>query len=76
MIEHPDHTGASSNPLAPWNAHETDADDFQCDECGATPDDAVDDGEACEEDGCEGAYRLVDHEPDWDSMPGGHDDRD
>lgn len=81
-IEHPDHTGSSSNPLAPWNQpdtirltcdvcegeYEADADHEAGDECeGRTP----------EGQPCFGTLRPdweYDSEPDWDSMPGGADD--
>ncbi len=33
-IEHPDHTGSSANPAAPWNAPDAFEGDHTCDECG------------------------------------------
>lgn len=46
-IEHPDHTGASSNPSAPWN--QGDPDPLICDVCGDEPEegDGFDEGDAC-----------------------------
>lgn len=37
MIEHPEHTGASVNPSAPWN--QGDEDELVCRLCGELPDD-------------------------------------
>lgn len=74
-IEHPDHTGSSANPTAPWN--QPDAEPLRCDYCDFTVDlDApgVFEGADCPE--ClEGTLGLDGPtEPDWDAMPGGHDD--
>lgn len=48
-IEHPDHTGASSNPLAPWNAREEER-ELYCPSCHEEPEDqgAVEPGDPCE----------------------------
>jgi hypothetical protein len=46
FIEHPDHTGASSNPLAPWNW--PDALPCECDECGYQSE-ALAHGDECED---------------------------
>lgn len=67
MIEHPDHTGMSANPNAPWNAPDAYEGDHTCDECGRVEWDYGIDGETCaenlrDEDGewyvCEGILRA------------------
>ena len=47
MIEHPDHTGNSGNPAAPWNTEEM---EVSCDECGHTTVSQLED-EECDECG-------------------------
>lgn len=58
-IEHPDHTGSSSNPLAPWNQAEDSR--VICDQCEHEPDPgSFLDGETClyerHETPCNGHY--------------------
>lgn len=46
MIEHPDHTGASSNPHAPWN--QGDPDPVICPVCDHEPQEGAEEGAQCE----------------------------
>jgi len=64
-IEHPDHTGASSNPLAPWNWPDPEPVQVQCPLCHhePDPDDGFDEGTTClyandKDDPCEGVYEI------------------
>jgi hypothetical protein len=85
-IEHPDHTGSSSNPLAPWTQSDAYEGIHTCNECGREEEgceldlDGTSCGAPADEDyplPCPGIMQQpAPYEPDWDSMPGGWDDRD
>lgn len=51
-IEHPDHTGASANPLAPWN--QPDTDELECEDCGGEMEAECPDCKKPMCDGCDG----------------------
>lgn len=59
-IEHPDHTGASSNPLAPWN--QPDPEPLICPECYELDEDA-EVGDRCNSGDtfCDGIMREQDY---------------
>lgn len=56
FIEHPDHTGASSNPRAPWN--HPDAVVLVCNECDGEPPEYAEmhEGDSCVDEDCPGRY--------------------
>lgn len=54
-IEHPDHTGESANPDAPWNAEDA---LFECNMCGVQETE-VDVGEDCTDENCDGTFEEV-----------------
>lgn len=69
FIEHPDHTGSSANPLAPWNRPDEEPPELQCPVCHHEPD--VDagftEGDEClyhhaTEDPCGGHYEIKEHD--------------